>query len=610
MEEPDLKRQPLIAGLSPPTHQKSEHEESAARRAGSALLGKVRSPEFWLRRLPFLAWLPTYNLESFFCDCVAGLTTALTVIPQGIGYMPLAGLPLQYGLYASIMPGFIYCLFGTTKETTVGPTAVNAIMSYNYAGPVPYKAVTFGFISGLVEFVMGLLNLGLLVKFVSQPVISAFSTAVAFQVITSQLKGLFGMTYPGRGFVKIWYGFFLNITTIKMTDMGASFITFAILFFIKKLKECQRCEGDDPAAKRAIIVKRIKWFFGISANCILVLLGSVVAWILLNNGLDVLDLTGEVESGLPHFQLPWQFGLNLTAEAEANSTSSATSPLDLLEIVQELGMGVVMMPLVSILQHLAIAKHYAGTKKMEASQEMVALGLCQVFGSCTGSLPITASFGRSAVNSSSGVRTPFGGVVTGLIIVLACAVLSPYLAYIPTSVLSAVIIFSMFSTIAYQLPLQLWRSQRSDLLPCLITFSMGLFVSVESGLIVGTLCHCALCLFFSSRIHVSEESTQDHKIIKFDRALYYPSVDCVRSKLTGSLLEGQSLLIDMSCVTEIDFTSANSFVATVTALGKKNIGVHISEARPNVKRSLLAQKGGDSLAFYSSLEEAGLSLKV
>ena len=144
--------------------------------------GKVCSKRFLYQRLPFLSWITTYSLEMLVCDLIAGLTTALTVIPQGIGYAPLAGLPLQYGLYASIVPGFVYCLLGTTRQATVGPTAVNFLMSYNYAGGVPYKAVTLAFWSGLIEILAGVCNLGFLIQFISGPVISSFTSVVSILV--------------------------------------------------------------------------------------------------------------------------------------------------------------------------------------------------------------------------------------------------------------------------------------------------------------------------------------------------------------------------------------------------------------------------------------------
>lgn len=149
---------------------------------------KIFTKKFLIQRLPILSWILTYNLETLLCDTIAGVTTALTVIPQGIGYAPLAGLPLQYGLYGSIVPGFIYCILGTTKQSTVGPTAVNYLMSFNYAGDTPYKAVTLAFWSGLIEIMAGIFNLGFLIQFVSGPVMKSFSSVVSILVRTSSLK--------------------------------------------------------------------------------------------------------------------------------------------------------------------------------------------------------------------------------------------------------------------------------------------------------------------------------------------------------------------------------------------------------------------------------------
>ena len=122
----------------------------------------------------------------------------------------------------------------------------------------------------------------------------------------------------------------------------------------------------------------------ISANCLVVVITSIFAWILVSQGIDVITLTGEVDQGLPAWQLPWHFNRNTTEEWEEGP----------VELAQEFGMGLLMLPLVSILQHLAIAKHYAGHKPMAASQEMLALGVSQMVGAFTGSMVVTASFGR------------------------------------------------------------------------------------------------------------------------------------------------------------------------------------------------------------------------
>ena len=130
-------------------------------------------------------------------------------------------------------------------------------------------------------------------------------------------------------------------------------------------------------------MKKTKWLLSISANCLVVVITSTLAWLLVSLGFDLFSLTGEVDQGLPAWQLPWQFNRNSTEEVEGP-----------VQLAQELGVGLLMLPLVSILQHLAIAKHYAGQNTVAASQEMLALGVSQLVGSFTGSIAVTASFGR------------------------------------------------------------------------------------------------------------------------------------------------------------------------------------------------------------------------
>ena len=194
---------------------------------------------------------------------------------------------------------------------------------------------------------------------------------------------------------------FSNLPTIQWYDTAVSTFSLIVLYFLRvgdillfvfclifvpfgqRLKEFDWCEGKDPKAGCGKVMKKTKWLFSISANCLVVVITSTLAWLLVSLGFDLFSLTGEVDQGLPAWQLPWQFNRNSTDEVEGP-----------VQLAQELGVGLLMLPLVSILQHLAIAKHYAGQNTVAASQEMLALGVSQLVGSFTGSIAVTASFGR------------------------------------------------------------------------------------------------------------------------------------------------------------------------------------------------------------------------
>lgn len=559
----------------------------------------IFSWRFLRARFPVLVWICSYRLENLVGDTIAGVTTALTVIPQGIGYAPLAGLPLQYGLYASVVPGFLYCLVGTTKQITIGPTAVNSIMSYNYAGGTPRNSATLAFFSGLIEMIAGFLNLGFLIRYISGPVISAFTSAVSIQVITSQAKGLLGLKFAGRGFVKTWYGVFSHLEDIRLWDTIVGLVSMLFLLILRKQKEFQCGEGSDPAGGQAVVVKKTKWLFSISGNCLVVILSTLTAFILHQNGLNLLVLTGEVDSGIPPWQLPW----NIPGTETSNSTTESIEMEDgdPWEIVSELRLGLLLLPLVSILQHNAIAKHYAASHtKVDASQEIISLGLCNFVGSFVGSMPITASYGRSAVNHNSGVHSPLGGVITGIIIIVACSILTPYFAFIPTSALSAVIIFAMFFTIEYEIVLPLWRSKKIDLVPYSLTFLLGLFVNVETGMIVGTMTHLVMLVYLSTKPNIHINQGDAFTTLRPDRSLYYPSLDEIKTKMNE--VESGKVVLDMSRVDDMDYTAAKAVIAMDKDIKKKEKLLVVLAANDNVK-SILRGIDQKDIVMVDKLED-------
>ena len=291
----------------------------------------------------------------------------------------------------------------------------------------------------------------------------------------------------------------------------------------------------------------------------MIVLFSLLAWILLDIfSMDNLTLTGEVDSGLPAWQLPWKFNRNTTSETYVGP----------FELAEEFGLGLVMIPLVSILQHLAIAKNYAGNKKMAASQEMIALGFCQFLGSFTGSPPVTAAFGRSAVNNASGVRTPLGGAIAGSIVILTIAYLCPFMAYIPTAALSAVLVSSMFSIFELSTPRKLWKEKKTELVPYSVTIIIGLLISVEMGLIVGTLVHMNLLVITTSSPDIKFQETETHLIVSFQTDLYFPAKDFIVGEINKKLQYSDTakiLVFDMKLVKNVDYSAALSLSGVVKA---------------------------------------------
>uniref|UniRef100_A0A1B0GM53 SLC26A/SulP transporter domain-containing protein n=1 Tax=Phlebotomus papatasi TaxID=29031 RepID=A0A1B0GM53_PHLPP len=181
-------------------------------------------------RLPVLQWIPQYKREYFFPDIVAGITVALTAIPQGIAYAVVAGLEPQHGLYSELVPSFVYFVLGSCKDITIGPTAIMALLVQSHALKSPDLAFLAAFLTGLIILAMAILNLGFLVQFISIPVTVGFCTAAALTIASAQIKSLLGL--PGRGneFIESWTSVVENIQEIKLWDtvLGVSSIILLV----------------------------------------------------------------------------------------------------------------------------------------------------------------------------------------------------------------------------------------------------------------------------------------------------------------------------------------------------------------------------------------------
>lgn len=200
---------------------------------------KIFRKKTLLKRVPILNWLPKYNGQDVVGDLIAGFTVGLTVIPQALAYAGIAGLDAQYGLYGSFLGCFIYILLGSSKDVPVGPTAIASLLTYQIAKGSWQKATLLCFISGLVELLMGFFGLGFLIDFVSGPVGSGFTSAVALIIISSQIKDLFGIFAKGNTFVEIWISIVKDIHNIRVGDtvMGCTCIVILLLMRVGRKKK-------------------------------------------------------------------------------------------------------------------------------------------------------------------------------------------------------------------------------------------------------------------------------------------------------------------------------------------------------------------------------------
>ncbi|CAG9785969.1 unnamed protein product [Diatraea saccharalis] len=407
---------------------------------------KLCSSESWRRRLPITIWLPKYNVECLIRDIIAGVTVGLTSIPQGIAYAIIAGVPPQVGLYSSIFPGIVYMLFGSCKDVTVGPTAILSTLLAKYVAYSVDFAYLAAFLSGCCILLLGVLQLGFLLDFISKPVISGFTTAAALQIAASQLKTLFRISgSSGSTFVSALINFFSNIATVQLWDTVLGIATIVMLFLLKRLV----VPVSDSSSQCRVVTSRMCLYVVRARNALVVLAGTILAYVLYIYGRTPFAFIGSIHGGLPHFSLP-PFSTRV-----GNETIGFEG---MLSVFSAEGF---VMPLVAILESIAIAKAFAGTSSVDATQEMMAIGLCNMLSSFAQSMPTTGSFTRTALNNASGVMTPAGSFFKASLVFLSVTLLTDAFYFIPRATLAAIIMVAMASLVELAIVKHLWNNSGS-----------------------------------------------------------------------------------------------------------------------------------------------------
>ncbi|XP_014259205.1 sodium-independent sulfate anion transporter isoform X2 [Cimex lectularius] len=512
------------------------------------------------KRLPILNWLPKYSLDFLLKDFIAGLTVGLTAIPQGIAYAVVAGLQPQYGLYSGFMGCFVYMILGSCKDITIGPTAIMALMTQKYVESHGADfAILMAFLSGAVIFVLGLLRLGFLVEFISMPVTVGFTSAAAMTIASSQIKGLLGLPGKTHSFVDAWINVYEHITELRIWDTLLGVCTIIILVLCKKLKEVSETWNGDTPLKHGI--KKAAWLLGLARNAVVVIVGTLLAYVISLYGLQPFLLTGTVGSGLPPFRLP------------PFSTKSGNETLGFIDMTKEMGSAIVVVPLIAILESIAIAKAFAKGKTIDATQEMIALGMCNIAGSFFSSFPTTGSFTRTAVNHASGVVTPFGGVFTGALVLLSLSFLTSTFYFIPKATLSGVIVCAMFYMVEYHAVTMLWRTKKLDLVPLACTLLSCLFFGLEYGMLVGITVNLLFILYQSARPSVALQwlwvSEVEVLLVTPTQSLVFPASDYIREVILQSCVARRSsakVVIDGTHIHYIDSTMAKGLKMIVEDL--------------------------------------------
>ncbi|KAL8830898.1 MAG: hypothetical protein Q9170_005529 [Blastenia crenularia] len=431
---------------------------------------------------PFVHWIGHYNAQWLAGDLVAGITVGAVVVPQSMAYAKLAELPVQFGLYSSFMGVLIYWFFATSKDITIGPVAVMSTVTGNVVNKAAEKnpdipghviASALAVVAGAIICFLGLIRAGRIVDFISLASISAFMTGSALNIAVGQVPALMGIT--GFSNRESTYKVVINILKHlgrSKKDAAMGFTALFLLYFIRF--SCRFAARKMP--------RRSKMFFFLSTlrTAFIILLYTMISW-LVNR----------------HHRKSKQRLFKILGDVPRGFKNAAAPTIDKTIIklfADELPASIIVL----LIEHIAIAKSFGRVNNytIDPSQEMVAIGVTNLLGPFLGAYPATGSFTRTAIKSKAGVRTPFAGVITALLVLLAIYALPAVFFYIPNSVLSAVIIHAVGDLITPpNVVYQFWRVSPLEVPIFFAGVFVTVFSSIENGIYTTISVSAAMLLY-------------------------------------------------------------------------------------------------------------------
>lgn len=349
---------------------------------------------------------------------------------------------------------------GSRKYLTVGTTAVSSLLIFQTAGGVWQKAVLLTFLTGFLELLMAIFQLSFIMDFVSGPVSSGFTSACAAIVFTSQIKNLFGINTEGATFLEMWISIFKEIHRIKWNDAYMGFVCIIFLLSMRFIGSLQlvSTKKDNTCIN---ILNRLIWLCGISRNALVVAVCLYIGYCTTISGTNYFTLTGYIPSGFPQIKLP---DFSIKSYEILNETDVLTKEESFLEIIQEVGFGIIVIPLIALLETYGACKAFAEGESIDVTQELITVGFSNVFTSFFQGYRVNGGLTRSAINKASGAKTQLSNLYTGLVVVVSLLFLTPYFTYIPKSCLSAVLISAVIFMIQYRVVKPMWKSKSEYIL--------------------------------------------------------------------------------------------------------------------------------------------------
>lgn len=457
------------------------------------------------RWFPFINWLPKITPQTIKADLSAGLTGAFIVMPQGVAYAMIAGLPPEYGLYTAIVPAVLAALFGSSKHLISGPTAALSVIVFSTISqfadihtPLYIQlCLTLTFCAGIVQLMMGLMKVGAVVNFVSHSVVMGFTAGAAVVIAVSQLKHVLGLSFVSKNTA-------LGNVCLVITHIGEAQY-FSVITAISTIAVC-------------ILTKR---FFPSLPNMLVAMLASVMLVLGLNYFGISIERIGQIESATLSFSVP------------------AVS----IDVVHDLAGGIVAVALLGLVEAISIGRAVAlkSKQRIDSNQEFIGQGISNIAGSFFSCYMSSGSFTRSGVNYSSGAKTPLAAVFAGFILLLIMPFVADYVTYIPLAGMAGILLVVAYNLVDVAHIRSVLQHDRKEAAVLVMTFVAAVVMHLELSIYVGV----AVSMFFYLRqtsrptvdkIDVSEldkgnVQLPDTQIVRINGSIFFGCVEHLQQEL-------------------------------------------------------------------------------
>ena len=530
------------------------------------------------RLIPILEWLPNYTRSRFKGDFIAGITVAIILIPQGIAYALIAGLPPIYGLYCALVPQLVYAVFGSSRQVAIGPVAMDSLIvatgvsTLALAGSDSYIAIAIllAFMVGGIQFLLGVFRLGFVVNFLSKPVISGFTSAVALTIGINQFRNLFGVDFIQSDQIQyvledIWF----TITDFNSHTTIIGLISVTVIIILRKIN------------------KKIP-------NALIVVVAGILTIRYFGNDFVDVAIVKDIPSGLPSFSFP---------------------ELDISQMKELLPIALTLV-MVRYLETISIGKSLEAKQdeyKIRPNQELMALGLSNMIGSWFKAYPSTSSFSRSAINQESGATTGMASLVSVFMVLITLLFLTPLFYHLPKTVLAAIIIVAVFGLVNIKEAIFLWKANNLDFWLLIATFFSTLLFGIEYGIMIGVGLSLIILIFRTSRPYVAElgkvpdsdfyrnrerftEVIVDNEVLvfRFDAQLFYANssyfIETLELMVEAKGAHLKLIVLDAESINRVDSTGVEMLKERIKFYHKKGILFYFAGVKGPVRDHLFRGK--------------------